>query len=368
MRASRSWPAGSPRRWATRWWRRCWPMCRKATISPPTEHMRFPGHDLDPRRGLQEHARGGGPQPQAGGLHPHRADRRSWRLSEPAEGGRGRPEPRMGRHAACARTSSTTITARRKPPMCRPCAPRASATRQIGTHAGAADTSLLMAIDPRMVRTDRLDGSQAAATGIAGDPRASTAALGQLGVDLDRRRKLWPPSARRGRRSAERMKTRPFSSLLRLAFGIGVGRLVGDGPDRLRRRRYHDVPGMPPVIDPTNLYSETVAGKLSPARQGRAAAGLRAQPALQHGVGDRSGDACRSSTPSRSAATRSTSCRRGTSSTLWVANNAEGRTDGSLTPIDPLTGKPGAGDRRSTIPTTSIGRPTASTRSSSPRS
>ncbi len=28
--------------------------------------------------------------------------------------------------------------------------------------------------------------------------------------------------------------------------------------------------------------------------------------------------------------------------TLWVANNAEGHTDGSLTPIDPLTGKPGA--------------------------
>ena len=27
--------------------------------------------------------------------------------------------------------------------------------------------------------------------------------------------------------------------------------------------------------------------------------------------------------------------------TLWVTNNAEGRTDGSLTPIDPKTGKPG---------------------------
>ncbi len=27
---------------------------------------------------------------------------------------------------------------------------------------------------------------------------------------------------------------------------------------------------------------------------------------------------------------------------LWVANNAEGRTDGSMTPIDPKTGKPGA--------------------------
>src|SRR4029453_3390472 len=27
--------------------------------------------------------------------------------------------------------------------------------------------------------------------------------------------------------------------------------------------------------------------------------------------------------------------------TLWVTNNAEGRKDGSLTPIDPRTGKPG---------------------------
>ena len=27
--------------------------------------------------------------------------------------------------------------------------------------------------------------------------------------------------------------------------------------------------------------------------------------------------------------------------TLWVANNAEGRTDGTLTPIDPATGKAG---------------------------
>ena len=28
-------------------------------------------------------------------------------------------------------------------------------------------------------------------------------------------------------------------------------------------------------------------------------------------------------------------------STLWVTNNAEGTTDGTLTPIDPKTGKPG---------------------------
>ena len=60
---------------------------------------------------------------------------------------------------------------------------------QIGSHAGTADTSLQMAIDPAMVRPDRLDGAQSSATGTSnngtvGDPRPSTAALGQLGVDL----------------------------------------------------------------------------------------------------------------------------------------------------------------------------------------
>ena len=56
---------------------------------------------------------------------------------------------------------------------------------EIGTHAGSADTSLLMAIDPGMVRPERF--AEAArggwATGTLGDPRASSAVNGQLGVD-----------------------------------------------------------------------------------------------------------------------------------------------------------------------------------------
>lgn len=55
---------------------------------------------------------------------------------------------------------------------------------QIGTHAGAADTSLMLAIDPSLVRSDRLAGGHGAADGTAGDPAPSSAALGQLGVDL----------------------------------------------------------------------------------------------------------------------------------------------------------------------------------------
>jgi creatinine amidohydrolase/Fe(II)-dependent formamide hydrolase-like protein len=58
---------------------------------------------------------------------------------------------------------------------------------EIGSHAGTADTSLQMAVDPAMVRTDRLEGNSPGngpANGTVGDPRPSTAALGQLGVDL----------------------------------------------------------------------------------------------------------------------------------------------------------------------------------------
>jgi creatinine amidohydrolase len=56
---------------------------------------------------------------------------------------------------------------------------------QIGTHAGTADTALLMAIDPSGVRTDLFATSarEGVSTGTAGDPRAATAALGQLGLD-----------------------------------------------------------------------------------------------------------------------------------------------------------------------------------------
>jgi creatinine amidohydrolase/Fe(II)-dependent formamide hydrolase-like protein len=55
---------------------------------------------------------------------------------------------------------------------------------QIGSHAGTADTSLTLAIDPSLVRPDRLPGDHGPAEGTNGDPSPSSAALGQLGVDL----------------------------------------------------------------------------------------------------------------------------------------------------------------------------------------
>jgi YVTN family beta-propeller protein len=97
---------------------------------------------------------------------------------------------------------------------------------------------------------------------------------------------------------------------------------------------------MPPVIDPTNLYSETRADKMSPA-----VSGALPRVYVPHNKGHdvwvidpatlmvvdrfKVGVNPQHVVPSWDL------------KTLWVANNAEGRTDGSLTPIDPTTGKPG---------------------------
>src|SRR5260221_855027 len=100
------------------------------------------------------------------------------------------------------------------------------------------------------------------------------------------------------------------------------------------------VPGMPPVPNPANLYSEATANRFSPAVEGALArvyvphvksndvyvidpATFKVVDRFKVGINPQH------VVPSWDL------------KTLWVTNNAEGRTDGSLTPIDPKTGKPG---------------------------
>ena len=67
---------------------------------------------------------------------------------------------------------------------------RGLSNAQIGTHAGAADTSLMLAIDPVFVRsaptpTPAPTNVEALkALGVVGDPAVATAALGRIGTDL----------------------------------------------------------------------------------------------------------------------------------------------------------------------------------------
>ena len=56
---------------------------------------------------------------------------------------------------------------------------------EIGTHAGLNDTSLMLALDPSLVREDRLSSGAkfGSADGVYGDPSKASAKLGMLGVD-----------------------------------------------------------------------------------------------------------------------------------------------------------------------------------------
>jgi YVTN family beta-propeller protein len=97
---------------------------------------------------------------------------------------------------------------------------------------------------------------------------------------------------------------------------------------------------MPPVVNPANLYSEAAAGDMSPAVHGAVSRiyipDLRSNDVYVVDPGTfkvidkfNVGYSPQHVVPSWDL------------QTLWVANNAEGRPDGSLTPIDPKTGKPG---------------------------
>jgi creatinine amidohydrolase len=56
---------------------------------------------------------------------------------------------------------------------------------EIGQHAGLSDTSLMLALEPRLVRTtSRVEPAAGEASGVEGDPRRASAELGRLGVDL----------------------------------------------------------------------------------------------------------------------------------------------------------------------------------------
>ena len=62
---------------------------------------------------------------------------------------------------------------------------RGFSEEEIGLHAGLADTSLMLAIDPSLVRTDRLkSAAQDKGNGVNGDPAQSSSSLGKIGVDL----------------------------------------------------------------------------------------------------------------------------------------------------------------------------------------
>jgi YVTN family beta-propeller protein len=129
-------------------------------------------------------------------------------------------------------------------------------------------------------------------------------------------------------------------SLLALA-AAAVGTAQGPGPSPVATPPLGaTIPGMPPVADPSNLYSETTSQKMSPAIAG--------DPRRVYVPNLQSNDVYVIDQDTLTVIDR---FRVGLNPqhvvpswdlrTLWVANNAENTKVGSLTPIDPRTGKAG---------------------------
>jgi YVTN family beta-propeller protein len=121
---------------------------------------------------------------------------------------------------------------------------------------------------------------------------------------------------------------------LACAFGIAVAAApAANAP-------ISTVPGMPPVVNAHNIYSESGRGKVSPEV-------ARDLPRVY--VPNLRSDDVYVIDPSTLSVVDRFPVGRSPQHvvpswdlrTLWVTNNAEGRTDGSMTPIDPRSGRPG---------------------------
>jgi YVTN family beta-propeller protein len=105
-------------------------------------------------------------------------------------------------------------------------------------------------------------------------------------------------------------------------------------------KKIDTIPGMPDVPDPSNIYSETAAGKMSEATKGAL---------TRVYVPNRQSNNVSVIDPSTMQVVDTFDVGLNPQhvvpsydlKTLWVTNNAEGTNDGTLTPIDPNTGKPG---------------------------
>ena len=147
---------------------------------------------------------------------------------------------------------------------------------ELGEHAALPDTALALAVDPSLVRAEppadaRMPG---AGSGADGDPRrasadsagsASTSSSSARSQRSDNR-----PSDVRSESMPSMIRARCVTAGLLLGAAVGLAATAGGHGRR-------DGARMPPVVDPTNLYSETTRDSERVARQ-RPCPRLRAPP------------------------------------------------------------------------------------------
>jgi creatinine amidohydrolase/Fe(II)-dependent formamide hydrolase-like protein len=157
----------------------------EGAVEPPTGHMRFPGTITVPEEAFEKGLEYAARSFKAAGFHDivFLGDHGSYQKVEKVVADRLDKEwaakpVRVHAIEEYYRASESEFAQLLKSKGFR--------REEIGTHAGLADTSLTLAVDPRLVRADRLrPGAKIeSGDGVNGDPRQSNAELGQLGLDL----------------------------------------------------------------------------------------------------------------------------------------------------------------------------------------
>jgi creatinine amidohydrolase len=156
----------------------------EGSINPPAEHMRFPGTITAPDKTFEQVLESAARSFRLHGfrdvvfLGDHGGYQKNLQTAAAALNKEWAAAP-VRAHAIVEyyRATTTAYVAALQE--------RGFTADEIGTHAGVADTSLTLALAPGMVRSERLGNvpKPAAGDGVYGDPRRSSAEVGQLGVD-----------------------------------------------------------------------------------------------------------------------------------------------------------------------------------------
>jgi len=163
----------------------------EGSVAPPSSHMRFPGTITIPAATFESVLEYAARSLRAHGFRDvvFIGDHGGYQRSEEAVARRldrewARTPARVHALVDYYRAAETEYPAA--------LAARGYSTAEIGTHAGLADTSLALAVDPALVRTGELaaDRTLDAAHGVYGDPRRASSDLGRIGVDAIVRRSV----------------------------------------------------------------------------------------------------------------------------------------------------------------------------------
>jgi creatinine amidohydrolase/Fe(II)-dependent formamide hydrolase-like protein len=154
----------------------------EGNLDPPTEHMRFPGTISIPAAAFRETLKAAAQSFQLHGFKDivligdhggYQSDLKQ--AADDLNRAWAKTPARAHYIAAYYGATQTAYVAALKA--------RGYTAAEIGSHAGLADTSLSLAVDPRLVRSGvHGPGQLGPAQGVFGDPRRATATLGQLGV------------------------------------------------------------------------------------------------------------------------------------------------------------------------------------------